>query len=78
MRLTARVLVAIRRLGMAPIPRSGPVAFITNSGADNVHQPRQAGRKGSDMFAQYEDFQKFGKQGMDAALKNFGTRSKGF
>jgi hypothetical protein len=30
------------------------------------------------MFAQYEDFQKFGKQGMDAALKNFGTMSKGF
>jgi phasin family protein len=30
------------------------------------------------MFAQYEDFQKFGKQGMDAALKNFGTLSKGF
>src|SRR5580704_1202189 len=30
------------------------------------------------MFEQYEDFQKFGKQGMDAALKNFGTLSKGF
>jgi hypothetical protein len=30
------------------------------------------------MFAQYEDFQKFGKQGMDVALKNFGTMSKGF
>jgi hypothetical protein len=30
------------------------------------------------MFAQYEDFQKYGKQGMDAALKNFGTLSKGF
>ncbi|MFI5016109.1 MAG: phasin family protein [Hyphomicrobiales bacterium] len=30
------------------------------------------------MFAQYEDFQKFGKQGFDAALKNFGTMSKGF
>jgi hypothetical protein len=30
------------------------------------------------MFAQYEDFQKFGKQGMDVALKNFGTLSKGF
>jgi hypothetical protein len=30
------------------------------------------------MFAQYEDFQKFGKQGFDAALKNFGTLSKGF
>ena len=29
------------------------------------------------MFAQYEDFQKFGKQGMDVALKNFGTLSKG-
>ena len=25
------------------------------------------------MFTQYEDFQKFGKQGMDVALKNFGT-----
>jgi hypothetical protein len=30
------------------------------------------------MFAQYEDFTKFGKQGMDVALKNFGTMSKGF
>ncbi|MBV8450318.1 MAG: phasin family protein [Hyphomicrobiales bacterium] len=30
------------------------------------------------MFAQYDDFQKFGKQGMDVALKNFGTMSKGF
>ena len=30
------------------------------------------------MFAQYEDFQKFGKQGFDAALKNFGTLSKSF
>jgi len=30
------------------------------------------------MFAQYEDFQKFGKQGMDVALKNLGTLSKGF
>lgn len=30
------------------------------------------------MFAQYEDFQKFGKQGFDATLKNFGTMSKGF
>ena len=30
------------------------------------------------MFAQYEDFQKFGKQGMDVALKNFGTMSKSF
>jgi hypothetical protein len=30
------------------------------------------------MFAQYEGFQKFGKQGFDAALKNFGTLSKGF
>ena len=29
------------------------------------------------MFAQNEDFQKFGKQGFDAALKNFGTLSKG-
>jgi hypothetical protein len=30
------------------------------------------------MFAQYEDFQKYGKQGMDVALKNLGTMSKGF
>jgi hypothetical protein len=30
------------------------------------------------MFAQYDDFQKFGKQGFDAALKNFGTLSKNF
>ncbi len=30
------------------------------------------------MFAQFEDFQKFGKQGLDATLKNFGARSKGF
>jgi phasin family protein len=30
------------------------------------------------MFAHYEDFQNFGKQGMDVALKNFGTMSKGF
>ena len=30
------------------------------------------------MFAQFEDFQKFGKQGLDATLKNFGTMSKGF
>ncbi|MBV8426206.1 MAG: phasin family protein [Hyphomicrobiales bacterium] len=30
------------------------------------------------MFAQYDDFQKFGKQGMDVALKNFGTMSKSF
>jgi hypothetical protein len=30
------------------------------------------------MFAQYENFQKFGKQGFDAALKNFGMLSKGF
>jgi hypothetical protein len=30
------------------------------------------------MFGQYEDMQKFGKQGFDAALKNFGTVSKGF
>jgi phasin family protein len=32
------------------------------------------------MFAQYEglDFQKFGKQGMDVALKNLGTMTKGF
>lgn len=29
------------------------------------------------MFAQYEDFQKFGRQGMDAYLKNFGAMSKG-
>ncbi|MFI5399391.1 MAG: phasin family protein [Candidatus Binatia bacterium] len=27
--------------------------------------------------AQYEDFQKFGQQGIDAALKNLGTASKG-
>ena len=30
------------------------------------------------MFAQYDDYQKFGKQGMDAAMKNFGVMSKGF
>jgi hypothetical protein len=30
------------------------------------------------MFARYEDFQKYGEQGMDAALKKFGTASKGF
>jgi hypothetical protein len=30
------------------------------------------------MFAQYDDYQKIGKQGMDAALKNFGVMSKGF
>ena len=30
------------------------------------------------MFAQYEDFQKFGKQRLDVVVKNFGTLSKGF
>jgi hypothetical protein len=30
------------------------------------------------MFAQYEDFQKYGQQGIDAALKHFGMTSKGF
>ncbi|SEF02271.1 hypothetical protein SAMN05519104_7842 [Rhizobiales bacterium GAS188] len=30
------------------------------------------------MIAQYEDVQKFGKQGFDAALKNLGPLSKGF
>jgi hypothetical protein len=30
------------------------------------------------VIAQYEDLQKFGKQGFEAALKNFGTLSKGF
>ena len=30
------------------------------------------------MFAQYEDFQKLGKQRLDVVVKNFGTLSKGF
>jgi phasin family protein len=40
--------------------------------------PTTVGSERTSMFAQYEDFQKLGKQGFDAALKNFGTLSKGF
>src|ERR1700688_2198886 len=56
----------------------GHGASRVRSAEQSTALPLCGHRKDRTMFAQYEDFQKFGKQGMDAALKNFGTMSKGF